>query len=123
MEQVDVQQIQPFDNSIQEEWLRVTEEQDLLGVSASKLDANTWQVFINVAEFIREEPLQSALFDEITEALKQTDGVETAIQEDREVWAVRGNVTGESLIQSCATALNRLEPKIRANFETLLQSP
>jgi hypothetical protein len=122
MAQVEVQQIQPFDSSIQEEWIRVTEEQDLLGVGASKFDSNTWRVFVNVAEFIREEPLQSDLFERITEALAKTDGVETAYQEDREVWIVQGDVTGESLIQSCAVALNELEPNIRAAIDALLQS-
>jgi len=122
MEKVAVQQVQPLDSAIHEEWLRVTKEQDLLGVGASKLDTSTWQVFINVAEFIRTEPLQSELFDAVTDALVQTDGVETAFQEDREVWIVKGEVSGESLIQSCAAALSRLEPKIRKTFESLLQS-
>jgi hypothetical protein len=107
---VEVRQIQPLDDTILEEWKRVTEDQDILGVNASRTNDSTWPwtVYINAAEFIRTEPLQSELHQLITDALNSIPGVIMAVHSDREVWVVQGDVSGEALIRSCAEVLDRL---------------
>ena len=116
---IEVKRIEPIDNSILEEWTRVTDNEDVLGVSASKSADGDWQVFINVAEFIREEPLESKLYQRITESLTGIDGVVEVIHEDREVWLVRGDVTGEALVRSSSTALNELHEELATAVDSL----
>jgi hypothetical protein len=118
---IEVKRIKPMDSSILEEWTRVTDNEDVLGASASKSAENKseWQVFINVAEFVREEPLESKLHQRITDSLRSIDGVVEVIHEDREVWLVRGNVSGESLVRSSATVLNELHKELAAAVENL----
>lgn len=111
---IEVKSIEPMDSSIAEEWTRVTDNEDVLGVSASKSSESNgdWQVFINVAEFVREEPLESRLYQRITDALTSIGGVVEVVHEDREVWLVRGDVTGEALVRSSAVALNELHEEL-----------
>jgi len=118
---IEVKRIEPMDSSILEEWTRVTDNEDVLGVSASKSTESNgeWQVFINVAEFIREEPLESKLYKRITESLTKIDGVVEVIHEDREVWLVRGDVTGEKLVRSSSAALNELHEELATAVDNL----
>jgi hypothetical protein len=105
----------------EEEWIRVTEEENILGVCATRTGDGDWpwQVSIYVAEFVRAEPLRSQLVDTITAALASIRGVTRAAQEDREVWAIQGNVGGEALIQACSVALNQLAPLLRQAYAAL----
>ena len=118
---IEVKRIEPMDSSILEEWTRVTDNEDVLGVSASKSAESNgeWQVFINVAEFVREEPLESKLYQHITDSLSGIDGVVEVIHEDREVWLVRGDVTGEALVRSSSAALNELHEELATAVDSL----
>jgi hypothetical protein len=119
--QVQAERVTPVDSSILEEWHRVTPQEDALGVSASRL-ANAhdeWQVFVNAAEFAREEPTQSRLHDTVTWALENADGVTSVVHEDREVWIVRGNVGGEALIRAVAPSLDRMGKDLEQAIEDL----
>ena len=121
MANIEISQVKPKDGEILEEWVRITDEKDILGVSATrnKNSDSLWHVWINVAEYIRSEPLQSELQVAITNALNEISGVTNAIQVDREVWEVQGNVSGHSLVHSCAIALNNLAEATRAAFAAL----
>lgn len=121
MPDIKVKQIEPMDEEILELWVHDTEEEEILGVEAQRLDNDEWpwQVGIYVAEFIREEPLESRFRSAIMNALKQTPGVTDAVEEDREVWIVQGNVTGDALVRGCVVALNSLADDLRKAVEAL----
>ncbi len=77
----------------EEEWVRETDDDDVLGVDAVKLedaDEWPWQVTIAVAEFVREDPLEDELRREMDAALRAVPGVADVEEEDREVWIVNG---------------------------------
>ena len=117
MEDIKVEQVEPEDDELLEEWVRVTDEQHILGVCATRSDGKwPWRVSISVAEYIREEPLQSKLHKAITAALKRVPGVTKAMQEDREEWVVQGKVAGAALVVACSTALNRLADALRRAY-------
>ncbi len=116
-----VRQIEPLDSELLEEWERVTDDEDVLGVSAAKTNRPkwTWQVFIAVAEFVREEPLESTLVDRVTSVLGQVEGVKSVVREDREVWAIEGDAGGEGLVRAASTAVDSLAPRLREHMGSL----
>lgn len=118
---IEVKQITPADSEILEEWIRVTNEHEILGVTASKgRDGDwQWQVFIAVAEFVRQEPLESKLVRRITAALQKVPGAKAVAHEDREVWLIQGEVSGEQLVRSVSETLDTLAPELRKHIESL----
>lgn len=112
---VEVRQITPEDSSVLEEWIRVTNDEDILGVSAVRLDRAkwNWQLSVAAAEFVRREPLASRLDRDLTAALKKVKGVTGVAREDTEVWLVHGNPKGDDLVRACAQVLELLAPEIR----------
>ncbi|MES9603523.1 MULTISPECIES: hypothetical protein [Actinomadura] len=103
----DVQQIQPLDSGIAEEWIRKTDEPDLRAVSASKLRVGPlWHVSAWVMEFVRTDPLESELRRRIADALSAVDGVSSVEEEDREVWTVTGTPTGTALVEAVARVVD-----------------
>lgn len=86
----DIQQVQPADTELAEEWVRETDEPGLRAVSACKFrDGQWWRVSIWVMEFIRSDPLESELRRHIADALRSVSGITSVVEEDREVWLVR----------------------------------
>jgi hypothetical protein len=120
-EEINVEKVRPADSSVLEEWDRVTTEEEVLGMSASRLEdaPDEWQVFVNAAEFAREEPTQSRLHDAVTRALENAEGVTAVIHEDREVWIVRGDVRGDALVHAVAPSLDRLRKEVEQAIEDL----
>ena len=56
----DVRQVHPPDAD--EAWQRLTDEPDIRGVDAARIDEiGGWQVTVSVAEFLREDPLEAEL--------------------------------------------------------------
>lgn len=110
----DVQQVQPLDSGIAEEWIRKTDEPDLRAVSASRLRVGPlWNVSAWVMEFIRTDPLESELRRRIADALNGVSGVTSVEEEDREVWAVTGTPTGKALVEAVAQVVDDLAPQTR----------
>ena len=66
-----------------------------------------WSVFVAVAEFVREEPLETELAEAVAEALGTVPGVTDVVHEDREVWVVDGTPRGSDLV---AAVDRELEP-------------
>ena len=98
------------------EWRRVTDDPDVLGVSASPDDVNVadgWQIFVNAMEFVRDEPLEGELRRRIADALRSAAGVETVEELDREVWVVTGAPSGEALVQMAGAVVDDLADRIR----------
>jgi hypothetical protein len=104
-----------------EEWERVTDEPDLFGVNAARMDHPTchWQVGVAIAEFVRKEPLEGLLDQAITTALGKVQGARDVAREDREAWVVQGQVSGEALVRACAIALDQLEADLRQHMDNL----
>ena len=81
MTTIEIKQTPPLDEEILEQWVRVTDDEEIHGVCATR-SANEgwpWQVSIYVAEFIRDEPLQSELHEAVSFALSEAPGVAEAI--------------------------------------------
>ncbi|HEY5995094.1 MAG TPA: hypothetical protein VIU46_10910 [Gallionellaceae bacterium] len=113
---IKTKKVEPEDDSVLEEWVRVTDEEQIRGVVVTHLDStkNMWEVTISAAEYIRGEPLETKLHNAITKALRATPGVTKVVHEDREVWIVTGNVIGEDLVRACAGQLDRLADAMKA---------
>lgn len=112
---IQVKQVEPLDSEILEEWVRVTDDLDILGVNAVRSSNGTWpwQVYVSATEFARSEPLEYDLSDAITNALNGVPGVTHAVREDREVWLVQGDVEGEALVRACAVVVDGLAERLR----------
>jgi hypothetical protein len=97
-----------------EAWERVTDEPDALGVEAVGLgEMAGWQVTVAVMEFVRKEPLEGELRRRIAAALRSVDGVESAEEEDREVWFVTGTPSGQALVRAAAVVVDDLADRTR----------
>ena len=121
MTDIQIRKQEPQDDEILEEWVRVTDSLDLLGVDAVKIDLPEWpwQVSLYVAEFVREESLERKMDSMLVTALKNLPGVLEVVREDREVWLVNGNIGGEALVRACAQVVDNLLPETRTLFEDL----
>lgn len=108
MSEIKIEQVESEEDCL-ESWQRITSdgEEDIKGVLASKEDEFSWRVTIYVAEFIRDESVQSSFFEGITEALSGLPNVEEAFQEDREIWLVEGSVSGKDLVQTCSQVIEK----------------
>lgn len=119
---IEVERVEPADDQLAEEWIRKTHQDDIQGVGASRWKEGgdwPWQVEIWVAEFLREEPLQSELFEGVGEALRGVAGVTDVVHEDRETWVVAGTPRGEDLVRAGAGVVDRLADRARAHVESL----
>jgi hypothetical protein len=109
---------------ISQAWSRGAEWADdqITAVDALRLRGEKewpWQVIVPVMEFIREEPLESALTDAITRALNGVRGVREAAQEDREVWVIAGRARGKALVAAVAAVLDPLEARLRQHIDSI----
>lgn len=86
----------------------------ILGVSAAKESDDDWYVFVVVAEFIRDEPLESKFRKVVYDSLSKVEGVTLVEEVDREEWMVSGKASGEELIKSCVKGLKSLYPELEA---------
>jgi len=97
-----------------ESWDRVTDDEDVRGVGADRIDvAGGWNVTVPVMEFVREEPLEGELRRRIAAALRSVEGVGTADEMDREVWFVTGTPSGEALVRAAAQVVDDLAGQTR----------
>jgi hypothetical protein len=101
-----------------EEWLHGKDD-DIRLVDVTKDEQGDIQVSVGAVEFIRDEPLESRLRAAVLEAINSVEGVESAGEEDREVWFVQGEPSGESLARSVGTVINDLYDELSAYVDTL----
>ena len=113
----DVRQVFPPDAD--EAWERLTDDPDVRGVEAARIDEiGGWQVTVSVMEFLREDPLEAELRRRMA-ALRAVDGVATADEQDREIWFVTGTPSGKALTQAAAQVIDDLadrSPRIHASL-------
>ncbi len=101
-----------------EGWERATDEPDLRNVEAHKSEDGRWQVTVWVAEFVREDPLERELREGIASALRAVPGVTAVAEEDREVWDVRGEPSGEALLLAASTVVDALADRARTYLDS-----
>lgn len=111
-------QVRRADVEGDESWERVTDEKDLLGVSAEWTGqaGGGWSVFVDVMEFIREELLEGELRRRIAAALLSVGSVTGAVESDREIWWVTGSCSGEALVRAVSAVLDDLAGQTRAAY-------
>ena len=98
-----------------EAWQRLTEEPDVRGVEAIRLDDAEWPWIVSVwvMEFVREDPLESELRDAMLAALRRVEGAAAVAEEDREVWIVAGTPSGEALVRAAAEVVDAMADRTR----------
>jgi hypothetical protein len=109
-----------LDDECAEQWERETDDPDVLGLCADKwLDGEDWpwQVTVSAMEFVREEPLEGELRREVFAALSSVPNVVEVAEEDREVWVIAGEPSGEALIRAAGHVLDEFADRIRAHIE------
>ncbi len=106
-----------LDEGCEECWERLTDDPDIRGLGAAKITVGEfpyWTVWAAVAEFLRMDPLESELRQQMAAALRAVDGAEMVWEEDREVWGVTGTVSGEALVRGAAGVVDHLADRARA---------
>jgi len=79
-----------------EAWERLTDEPDIRGVEAARIDEiDGWQVTVWVMEFVREDPLEDEYRQRMARTLRAVSGVTSAEEQDRETWFVTGTPSGQ----------------------------
>ena len=108
-----VEQIEPEDDTISEEWLRETDEPEIRGVGAHYEDEGGWMVDVFVQEFFRQDPLGAELRQRIRQALLAVEGVTAVNEHDNESWDVDGNPSGEALTRAAAHVVDDMADRLR----------
>lgn len=116
------QVVPPEDDSLIEQWQRLTNDPELLGVDAGLGDDEVWRVGVWAAEGIRAEPLESQLFDGVEWALRTVSGVTSVWHEDREQWVIEGTAPGRELITAVAAFLDEFEDSAAESFHLKARS-
>jgi len=110
----DVQQRVPLvDDENVEEWERLSNEFEVRGVEAYLPAGDGWRVVVAVAEFIRDDPLESELVTGVETALRSVVGVTNVWHEDREQWVAEGQPSGRELVGAVAAFLDSFAERAR----------
>jgi hypothetical protein len=91
----------------EESWERVTDDPDIRCVTVGKITLGEfpyWSVGVAVAEFLRADPLESELRQQMAAALRAVDGAES----------VTGAVSGGALVRAAAGVVDRLADRARS---------
>lgn len=97
----------PMDEEIEQEWSREVDD-EFRSISASKWHDGLWQVWIELANHLREEPLETEMRRGMEGALGAVAGVTNVTEGDREIWDVDGSPSPEALIEAAATVVDAL---------------
>lgn len=68
------------------------------------------QIVVALAEFAREEPLQTRMSEALYDALTAVRGVTRVEREDTEVWLAWGTPDGDDLVRAASRAVDPLLP-------------
>jgi len=105
---------------ISEGWYRDADPPEVYGVEALHLastDRPLWQVVVAAMEFVREAPLESELRAAMAARLAAVPGVVSVEEEDREVWVVFGDPSGEALTRAAAEVIDGFASRIEQTLE------
>ena len=109
----EVEQIEPKDSEITEEWVRLTDEPDVRGVEAIHTKGG-WVVDIFAQEFYRPGALGVELRQRVREALLAVDGVTDVYEDDSAGWGVAGAPSGRALTRAAASVVDDLADRLRS---------
>lgn len=109
----EVEQIEPHDSEITEEWVRRTDEPLVRGVGAIHTTGG-WVVDVFVQEFYQQGLLGVELRQRVREALLAVDGVTDVYEDDTEGWGVAGTPSGGALTRAAASVVDDLADRLRA---------
>ncbi len=119
------------DEEFEQAWIRRTDEPDLRSVSAQEFSIRHnspnggWQVTVAAMEFVRGSETEADLRRGIISALRAIPEVTNVYEEDREVWGVDGNPSGDELVAAAADVVDQFADRIRriANSNVLETPP
>lgn len=116
----DVRRVPDDEVDGEEGWDRLADD-DVRGVEAIKVGDGEWpwQVIVAVAEFVRDDPLETELRERMASALRAVPGVTDVAEEDREVWIVDGEPSGEALVRAAARVVDDLASRARVFMDGL----
>ena len=111
----------PYDRDGTEGWTRAEHEPDIGGVDVFRydIDGGSWQVVVQVMEFVRQDPLEGRLREAILAALRAIPGVIEAEGEDRESWVVSGEPAPQELVRAVARVVDSFADEARAQVKAL----
>ena len=113
-----VQQVAAHEDDVDEVWNRLTDEPDIRGVEAARIDdLGGWLVEISVQEFFRQAPLGVELRQRMASALRSVGGVIGVAEHDTESWFVTGAPSGEALTRAAASVVDGLADRLRVGME------
>jgi hypothetical protein len=114
----EVQQVPADEDDVDEVWNRLTDEPDIRGVEAARIDhLGGWLVEVGVQEFFRRDPLGIELRQRMAGALESVGGVTSVAEHGNESWFVTGTPSGEELTRAAANVLDDLADRLRAGME------
>ena len=110
----EIQQIEPLDQEITEEWVRLTDEPEIRGVEAFTADdIDGWIVAVLAQEYYRQDPLGVELRQRIQDALRAVEGVSDVREHDNEQWDVTGTPSGKALTRAAASVVDDMADRLR----------
>ncbi len=77
-------------------------------------------MFVNVAEFLREDPLEAEMRSAVAAALRSVAGVTEVAEQDREVWVLSGTPDGEAITHTVGEVVDTLASRARAEIDRQL---
>ena len=114
----EVQRIPSEEDDVDEVWSRLTDEPDIRGVEAARIDdIDGWLVEVSAQEFFRQDPLGLELRRRMAAALQAVGGVASVGEHDNESWFVTGTPSGEALTLAAAGVLDDLADRLREGMQ------
>jgi hypothetical protein len=101
----------PDDDELLEQWSR-GDVGDRNDVEALLPLDHPWQIVVGLAEFVREDPLETQMSDAVYAALTGVAGVTRVAREDTEVWLAWGTPSGADLVRAVARVVDELLPAV-----------
>jgi hypothetical protein len=113
-----VQQVSADEDDVDEVWNRLTDEPDIRGVEAARIDhLGGWLVEVSVQEFFRRDQLGVELRQRMVGTLESVGGVTSVAGHDNESWFVTGTPSGEALTRAAANVVDGLADRLRAGMD------
>lgn len=99
-------------------WVRFADDEDVRRVIVSfQPDSDwPWEIYLPIAEFVRENPLETVFRARVDGAIR-VQGISEVAEEDRELWLARGAADGAVIARSVGDALDAISAELEAALE------
>jgi hypothetical protein len=122
-----VRQVDPaeLDDEVPEAWQRWPDEESYLrGVEVASGagwddEPFDWLVTVSAREYFRDDPAGRELQQRLEAAMLDVPGVASAENASWETWYVTGGTSGEALCRACASVLDGLADRMRAEYDAM----